>query len=442
MALKYQRPKYTHDLFPDAPDWENDSARRQYLEAQFRALCRLYGYGEVRTPVFENTELFKRSVGEQTDIVSKEMYTFETKGGDSLTLRPESTAPVLRAYVENSLHTRGGVVKLYYCASHFRYERGQKGRYRQHEQLGVEALGTDDPALDAEVIQLALAFFRTVGIKNLTLKLNSVGSIDSRAAYLIALKAYVEPYLAEFSAEGQGRFETNPLRLLDTKNLRELEILANAPHLSAYLTEEERAHHAAVMGYLADAGISYENDPFLVRGFDYYTKTAFEIQSPDLGAQNALGGGGRYNQLVETIGGPPTPGIGFGLGVERALIALQALNVEMPPLPVPTAYIITLGDSAKPVGIKLLADLRGHGISAETEYGTRSMKAQMRAADKAKARYAVILGDDEIAVGMVQLKNLHDGWQHKVPVSEVAEWLSGDASRLPAPQALPPSSAG
>ena len=435
MALKYQRPKYTHDLYPDAPDWENDSGRRQFLEDRFRALCRLYGYGEVRTPIFENTELFKRSVGEQTDIVSKEMYTFDTKGGDSLTLRPESTAPVLRAYVENSLHTRGGVVKLYYCASHFRYERGQKGRYRQHEQLGVEALGTDDPALDAEVIQLALAFFRSVGIQNLTLKLNSVGSVESRSAYLVALKAYVYPHLAEFSAEGQGRYESNPLRLLDTKNHRELEILANAPHLSAFLTEDERAHHAAVMGYLTDAGVAYENDPFLVRGFDYYTKTAFEIQSPDLGAQNALGGGGRYNQLVETIGGPPTPGIGFGLGVERALIALQALSVEMPSPPPPTAYVVTLGDSAKPIGVKLLADLRRAGIAAETEYGARSMKAQMRAADKARARYAIILGDDEIAAGMVQLKNLHDGWQHKVPLSEVADWLSGDSRPLPPPSA-------
>ncbi len=434
MALKYQRPRGTHDFIPDAAKWADDSGRRQYLEDKFRALCRVYGYGEVRTPMFETTELLRRSVGEETDIVSKEMYTFETKGGDSLTLRPESTAPVLRAYLENSLHTRGGVIKLYYCAQHFRYERPQEGRYRQHEQLGVEALGTDDPALDAEVIQLALAFFRSVGISNLTLKLNSVGSVESRAAYLVALKAFVEPYLSEFSAEGQGRYQTNPLRMLDTKNLRELEILAGAPHLSSYLTEDERAHHAAVMGYLADAGVDYENDPFLVRGFDYYTKTAFEIQSPDLGAQNALGGGGRYNQLVETLGGPPTPGIGFGLGVERALIALQALGVEMPALPAPTAYVVTLGDSAKPVGIKLLADLRRRGIAAETEYGARSMKAQMRAADKAKARYAVILGDDEVALGIVQLKNLHDGWQHKVPLSELADWLSGDTGGKPPAQ--------
>ena len=429
MPLKYQRPKGTHDFVPDAPKWVNDSGRCQFLEERFRALCRLYGYQEVRTPVFEATDLFKRSVGEGTDIVSKEMYTFETKGGDSLTLRPESTASVLRAFVENSLYARGGVTKLYYCASHFRYERPQEGRYRQHEQLGIEALGADDPALDAEVIGLALAFYQSVGISHLTLKLNSVGSFESRAAYLVALKAYVAPYLSEFSAEGQARYETNPLRLLDTKNTRELEILADAPTLDAYLTDEERAHHEALVGYLTDAGVAYEPDPFLVRGFDYYTKTAFEIQSPDLGAQNALGGGGRYNQLVEEIGGPPTPGIGFGLGVERVLIALQALGAEMPPPPTPKAYLIIQGSAARPAGIKLLADLRAAGISAETEYGARSLRAQMKAADRAGARFALILGDDEIARGEVQLKSLFDGWQHHIPLAEAVEWLEGGGSR-------------
>ncbi len=431
MPLKYQRPKGTHDFVPDAPKWVNDSARCLYLEDQFRSLCRLYGYSEVRTPVFEATDLFKRSVGEGTDIVSKEMYTFETKGGDSLTLRPESTAAVLRAYVENSLYARGGITKLYYCASHFRYERSQEGRYRQHEQLGVEALGADDPALDAEVIGLALAFFRSVGVRNLTLKLNSVGSIESRAAYLVALKAYVEPFLPEFSGEGQARFQTNPLRLLDTKNARELEILSAAPTLDAFLADDERAHHEALIGYLDDAQVPYEPDPFLVRGFDYYTKTAFEIQSPDLGAQNALGGGGRYNKLVEQIGGPPTPGIGFGLGVERALIALQSLAVEMPSAPVPTAFIVIQGAVARPVGMKLLADLRAAGISAQTEYGGRSMKAQMKAADRAHARYALILGDDEVAAGTIQLKSLYDGWQHHVPLAEAVEWLEGGGSRRP-----------
>ena len=432
MPLKYHRPRGTHDLFPGAPSWEDDSARCQYLEDQFRALCRLYGYGEVRTPAFEETELFKRSVGEGTDIVSKEMYTFLDKSNRSLTLRPEGTAAVLRAYVENSLYARGGITKLYYCASQFRYERAQEGRYRQHEQVGVEALGADDPALDAEVIGLALAFYRKIGIRNLTLKLNSVGSVESRATYLVALKAYIEPYLPEFSAEGQARFHANPLRLLDTKNTRELEIVSTAPTLDAYLADDERAHHEALIGYLNDAGVAYQPDPFLVRGFDYYTKTAFEIQSPDLGAQNALGGGGRYNTLVEQIGGPPTPGIGFGLGVERALIALQSLAVEMPSAPVPTAFIVIQGDVARPIGMKLLADLRAAGISAQTEYGGRSMKAQMKAADRAQARYALILGDDEIAAGTIQLKSLYDGWQHRVPLDEAVEWLEG-GSRRPSP---------
>ena len=426
MALKYHRPRGTHDLYPGAPGWEDDSVRCHYLEDEFRALCGLYGYGEIRTPAFEETELFKRSVGEATDIVSKEMYTFLDKSERSLTLRPESTAPVLRAYVENSLYAQGGVTKLFYAAAHFRYERGMKGRYRQHEQLGVEALGTDDPALDAEVIGLALAFFRRIGIRNLTLKINSVGSLESRAAYLVALKAFVKPHLSEFSAEGQARFETNPLRLLDTKSARELEILSDAPTLSTYLTDDERTHHEALTGYLTDAAVPYENDPFLVRGFDYYTKTAFEIQSPDLGAQNALGGGGRYNQLVEQIGGPPTPGIGFGLGVERALIALQSLGVELPTPHAPTAYVVIQGEAARPVGIKLLADLRAAHIAAETEYGGRSLKAQMKAADRARARYAIIIGDDEIAQGVIQLKNLHDGWQHTVPLAEAVEWLGSD----------------
>lgn len=426
MPLRYQRPKGTHDLYPGAASWEDDSHRCQSLEDQFRAVCHLYGYGEVRTPAFESTDLFTRSIGAGTDIVSKEMYTFQDKGDRSLTLRPESTAPVLRAYVENSLYGQGGVTKLYYAAAHFRYERGQKGRYRQHEQLGVEALGSDDPALDAEVIGMALAFYRRIGIRNLTLKLNSVGSSQSRADYLIALKAFVEPYLSEFSAEGQGRYESNPLRLLDTKNTRELDILTDAPKLTDFLADEERAHLDAVRGYLTDSGLAYDLDPYLVRGFDYYTKTAFEIQSPDLGAQNALGGGGRYNRLVEEIGGLSTPGIGFGLGVERALIALQALQVEMPPAPTPTAYIVTQGDAARPVGVKLLADLRAAGIASEIDYGPRSMKVQMKAADRAHARYALILGDDEIAQGIVQLKNLHDSWQHTVPLSEAVEWLADD----------------
>ena len=421
---KYPRAKGTHDFYPDAEAWEEDSKRCNALEAMFRDLCGLYGYGEVRTPVFEATELFTRSIGEGTDIVSKEMYTFTTKGESSLTLRPEGTAPTLRAYLDSDLVAAAGIKKLYYITSVFRYERPQKGRYRQHEQLGVEALGSDDPALDAEVIQLALTYFRTIGIKNLTTKLNSVGSIESRAKYLPALKTYVEPFLDEFSAEGKGRFATNPLRLLDTKNERELDILSDAPKLSAYLLPDEQEHLDTLTGYLNDAGVTYTLDPTLVRGFDYYTKTAFEIQSPDLGAQNALGGGGRYNKLVEELGGPPTPGIGFGLGIERALIALQSIGADIPLPPGPTAQIVVLGDRAKPVAVKLLSQLRAAGIASNLEYGTKNIKNQMRAAERAGAKYAVIIGDNEVDAGEAQVKNLAEYKQEAVSINAVQEWIT------------------
>jgi len=420
---KYPRPKGTHDFYPNAADWEEDSVRCNTLETMFRDLCNLYGYGEIRTPAFEATELFTRSIGEGTDIVSKEMYTFPDLADRSMTLRPEGTAPTLRAYLDSALLAMGGVTKLYYIAAIFRYERQQKGRYRQHEQLGVEALGSDDPALDAEVIQMALTFFRTIGIKNLTLKLNSVGSIESRAKYLPELKAYVEPFLDEFSEEGKGRFARNPLRLLDTKNKRELQILSDAPKLSAYLTAEEAEHLETLTGYLNDAGVGYVLDPTLVRGFDYYTKTAFEIQSPDLGAQNALGGGGRYNKLVEELGGPATPGIGFGLGIERALIALQAIGADVPIPPGPTAQIVVLGDRAKPVAVRLLSDLRSAGIASNIEYGSRNIKGQMRAAERARAKFAVILGDNEIETGEVQIKNLAEYKQEAIAIGTVKDWL-------------------
>lgn len=420
---KYPRPKGTHDLYPGADSWEDDSSRSNVLEAKFRDLCHLYGYGEVRTPAFESTALFTRSIGEATDIVSKEMYTFTDQGGRSMSLRPEGTAPTLRAYLDSPLRAAGGVTKLYYITSIFRYERSQLGRYRQHEQLGVEALGSDDPALDAEVIQMALAFFRNIGIKNLTLKLNSVGSSESRDRYLPALKAYVEPFLEEFSEEGKGRFARNPLRLLDTKNVRELEILGDAPRLTDFLNPEETEHLETLVGYLTDSGVEYIFDPALVRGFDYYTKSAFEIQSPDLGAQNALGGGGRYNKLVEEIGGPPTPGIGFGLGMERALIALQAMGADLSLPSGPTAQIVVLGARARSCSVRLLSELRGDGISANMEYGAQSIKAQMRAADRARARYAIIIGDTEIDSGEAQVKDLIEHTQESVPMDEVKSWL-------------------
>lgn len=421
---KYQRAPYTHDLYPGASDWVEDSVRWNVVEDMFRSLAGLYGYGEIRTPVFEYTDLFTRSIGEGTDIVSKEMFTFQDKGERSLTLRPEGTAPSLRAYLDSPLASEGGVTKIYYIASIFRQERGAKGRYRQHEQCGVEALGSDDPALDAEVIQLAMAFFRKLGLPNLILKINSVGSVDSRAGYLEALKAYVAPHLSSFTEIGQSRFEKNPFRLLDTKDEKELAILANAPKISEYLSDDERQHLETVCGYVADAGTPYELDPYLVRGFDYYTRTAFEIQSPDVGAQSAVGGGGRYNRLVEELGGKPTPGIGFGIGVDRTMIALQSLGLDVPVPPGPAAFIVTLGDAARQAGIKILSDLRGQGVSADIDYTGRSMKAQMRAADRARARYAVILGDNEIAAGVAQLRNLADSEQKSIPLADLIGTLS------------------
>jgi len=422
---KYSRPRGTHDVYAGAEKWEDDSVRWNVVESLWREICRIYGYQEIRTPIFEQTELFKRSIGDGTDIVSKEMYTFDTPGGDSITLRPEGTAGTLRGYLDSGLYARGGVTKLYYIGQNFRYERPQSGRYRQHQQLGVEALGADDPALDAEVIQLMLSFFRKIGVSRTVVKINSVGSSESRAIYLTALKEFVRPFLEEFSEEGKARFANNPLRMLDTKSPRELEILTDAPSLTDYITDDERVHLETVCGYLTAAGHTYEIDPHLVRGFDYYTKTAFEVQSPDLDAQNALGGGGRYNKLVEQLGGPPTAGIGFGIGMERVMIALQRLGAELPLPTGPTAFVVTLGDAARQAGVNLLSQLRDSGIAANIEYGGRSMKAQMRAANDSGAKYALILGDDEVASGTVQLKNLADSTQVAVGLDKVVGMLRG-----------------
>ncbi|MGO8672988.1 MAG: histidine--tRNA ligase [Capsulimonadaceae bacterium] len=421
---KYARPRGTHDVYPGATSWEEDSIRTNALESLFRKVCQTYGYDEVRTPIFESTDLFTRSIGAGTDIVNKEMYTFLDAGGRSMTLRPEGTAGVLRAYLDTPLHARGGVTKLFYIGPNFRYERPASGRYRQFAQFGVEALGSDDPALDAEVIRMSLDFFKRIGISSLVTKVNSVGSIASRTGYLAALKEYVAPYLEEFSEEGRARFNGNPLRMLDTKHERELEILVDAPRLTAFLSDEERAHLDSVCEYLADGDVAFDLDAHLVRGFDYYTKTAFEIQSPDLDAQNAIGGGGRYDKLVEELGGPPTPGIGFGIGCERTLIALQRLGLELPVAPPLSAFVVTLGDAARKAGVKLLGSLRSAGISADIAYGGRSMKAQMRAANDSHARYALILGDDEVAAGVVTCKHLASGEQESVAAEAVARLLA------------------
>lgn len=425
---KYFAPKGTHDVFPRAAKPFETSRSWDFLETAFRDLARLYGYEEVRTPIFEQTELFTRAVGEGTDIVSKEMYTFEDKGGRSMTLRPEGTAPVLRAYIENSIYAEGGVAKLYYIGPIFRYERPQEGRFRQHTQFGVEALGSRDPRIDAETIALAMAFYRRIGVDRLTLKINTVGCPECRPKYREALVEFARPVYAQMSPDNRRRFEENPLRMLDSKDPDDQKLLAGAPNLIDYVCDDCRTHFEQVRAVLTALEIAYELDVRLVRGFDYYTKTAFEIQSPDLGAQATLCGGGRYDKLVEELGGPATPGIGFGLGVERVLIALDKLGKTPSADRAGSAFVVTLGDPARDFAPTLLAQLRAAGVAADADYAGKSMKAQMRAADKSGAAFAVIVGDDELARGVVQLKRLATGEQIAVAVGDLAAAILGTPS--------------
>jgi histidyl-tRNA synthetase len=425
--MRYTAPPGTHDILPPAEGrpWADDVSKWHWLESIFRELCALYGYEEVRTPAFEATDLFKRAVGEGTDIVSKETYDFTDRGDRAMTLRPEGTAPALRAYVQHRLYAERPVSKLYYAASIFRYERQQKGRYRQHHQVGVEALGAPGPDIDAEVIALAMAFFTRLGITRLTLKLNSVGTVESRARYVEALRAYAGPFVPEMSEDNQRRFRENALRMLDSKDERDQRLLADAPVLTDYLDDESRTHFDTLQHCLTGLGIDYEPDPRLVRGFDYYTRTAFEIQSPDVGSQSALAGGGRYDRLVEDLGGPPTPGIGFGLGIERALIALEAANVPVPAPPAPVAFLCPLGDKARAACVNLLAHLRAAGLASDMDYTGRKLKAMLEQTDKLRATYALIVGDAEIEKGVVQVRDMQSKQQTEVSVAHVAEALRG-----------------
>jgi histidyl-tRNA synthetase len=415
-----------HDVLPTAPAKEGwlHAARWRAVENIFRETCRQYGYREIRTPVMESTELFIRSVGEGTDIVGKEMFTFTDRGERSMTLRPEGTAPALRAYLEHNLGGEYPLCKLYYIATIYRYERGQRGRYREHQQTGVEVLGSQSPAVDAEVISLAVEFYRRLGITETELRLNSVGCPVCRPGFRDALLAFAEPRLPEMSEDNRRRFRENPLRMLDSKDDRDRKALAGCPKLSDHLCEECRIHFSALCSHLHALAIPYTLDSNLVRGFDYYTKTAFEIVSPELGAQNVIGGGGRYDGLVQELGGPPTPGIGFGIGTERCLLVLDQLGIQLPLEDErPDVYIVTFGDAAHAESVKLTAQLRRAGLSAEMDYLGRSAKAQLRAADRAGAHFALMLGDDELAAGTIGVKDLRNGGQTTVARAELTDFL-------------------
>jgi len=422
--MRYAAPKGTYDILPPGPSRElvQDSARWQWVESTFRELCRRHGYAEIRTPIFESHDLIHRSVGEGTDIVAKETFDFTTKGGDALTLRPEGTAGAMRAYVTNKLYVERPVTKLYYIGPNFRYERPQKGRYRQHHQAGAELLGAEGPEADAEVIALACAFYAELGVTGLTVKLNTVGTPESRVAYVDALRAWAEPLLPQMSDDNRRRFEQNALRMLDSKDPRDIVLLPSAPSLSDYLDEASRAHFAAVKAYLAAMGIAYEEDARLVRGFDYYTHTVFEVQSSVLG-DKALGGGGRYNGLIEAVGGPATPGIGFGLGLERILIALEGTKAELPELPRSAAFFCPLGDAARAACVPLLAQLRAAGVACDMDYTGKRMKVMLEQADTVRARFAVIIGDDELAQGVATVRDMTTKEQQSVALADLTRAL-------------------
>ncbi|MDF2556190.1 MAG: hisS [Bacillales bacterium] len=415
-------PRGTQDLLPGQIE------KWQYIESVARDLCKRFQFEEIRTPMFESTELFVRGVGDTTDIVQKEMYTFEDRKGRSMTLRPEGTAPVVRSYVEQKMFGYATQpVKLFYLAQIFRYERPQAGRYRQHHQFGVEVLGSNDPATDAEVISLAVAFFQKLGLKNLKVAVNSLGDKDSRNAHRHALINHFEPRIGEFCGDCQKRLEKNPLRILDCKVDRDHELLKTAPSIIDYLNEESQTRFNKVKMYLNSMGIQYEVDPNLVRGLDYYNHTVFEIMldSKGFGAITTLCGGGRYNGLVEQIGGPETPGIGFGLGLERLLLALETEGVELPIEKVLDCYIVTYGEEAKDASVKILHDLRSAGLSADRDFMGRSAKAQFKAADRSGARFVAMLGENELTSGKITVKNMATSEQVEVLLEELAGYIKG-----------------
>jgi histidyl-tRNA synthetase len=386
-------------------------------------LCQLYGYQRLDTPAFEDASLFTRSIGEGTDIVTKEMYVFEDRSHNKLALRPEGTAPVCRAYLEHGLSNLPQPVKLYYFAGIFRYERPQAGRYRQHYQFGFEAIGEADPALDAEVIDMAWQFFKSQGLEELYLYINSIGCKTCRPAYLKGLKSYYAKLVKGLCQDCQMRFEKNTLRLLDCKQPTCQEAAEAAPKSADSLCAGCGAHFAAVKKYLDSSGLPYQVNHRLVRGLDYYTKTVFEIQPPGEGSQSALGGGGRYDDLIEELGGKPTPAIGFASGMERVVMNLKRQKVAVPDAQEPEVFIACMGEQAKLEGVKLASALRREGIAVAGALSDRSLKAQLRQADSLGSRYAAIIGDDEVKSGSVTLRDMGTGEQQTVVMGMLAKRL-------------------
>ena len=412
MALLTQAIRGTGDVLP------NDSHRWQFVENTMLETARLFGFREIRTPVFEHTELFVRSVGDTTDVVQKEMYTFDDNGGRSITLRPEGTAGAVRAFLEHGLHNEALPQKVSYVTSCYRYEKPQAGRLREFHQFGVECFGAAEPQADAEIISLAAAAFEALGIKNLSLEINSIGCPECRAKFYDALREYFGSNQGELCETCKGRLERNPMRILDCKSPVCKKIAEGAPTVLDYICDDCRDHFEKTKSYLTAMGSEYTVNPTIVRGLDYYTRTVFEFVSGDLGAQSTVCGGGRYDGLVEQMGGPKTPALGFAVGLERLLMIMDAQKCEFPETKPCDVYIAPMGEKAAIMASKLAKMLRAEGFFAETDIVGRGLKAQMKYANKIGAKYTVVLGDDEIAAGKANLKCMETGEQTEVSLPD------------------------
>ena len=405
--MTVKAPRGMPDILP------GDMGRWHYIEAEIRDVARRYGYLEIRTPVVEHTEVFLRGVGSGTDIVDKEMYTFLDRGERSLTLRAEGTAPVMRAFLEHNLGAAGLPVKVYYLCPIFRYDRPQAGRYRQHNQFGAEVIGSAEPAADAEVLSLAVRLVQGLGIRDVDVRLSSVGNDVCRPAYIEALRAYYRPHLDELCDDCRRRFDIAPMRLLDCKREHDQRLARRAPRMLDYLCGPCRAHFDAVRAHLDALGVHYTVDPLIVRGLDYYTRTAYEALSGKLGAQNVIFGGGRYDGLAEQLGGPPTPGVGFGMGMERLLLVLREEGVTLPGDPRLDVFIVTAGaEGARALAV---ADgLRRLGLAVDLDLMARGLRAQMKQADRLGAAFVVVLGEEEARRGVAAVRDMATGAQHEV----------------------------
>lgn len=410
-------PKGTKDVLP------YESYKWHYIEGVVRDITSSYGFQEIRTPSFEHTELFLRGVGETTDIVNKEMYTFIDKGNRSITLKPEGTAGVARSFVENGLSENPQPMKMYYITPVFRYERPQAGRLREHHQFGIELYGSDSPYADVEVISVAKSLFNRLGITELELNINSIGCPICRAEYNKALREYLKEHIDDMCATCKERLEKNPLRILDCKEERCKLITTNAPKVTSYLCEDCRKHHESVQSILTSLGIDYKVNPNIVRGLDYYTKTVFEFVSTSIGAQGTVCGGGRYNNLVKEVGGKPTPAVGFGMGIERLLMVLEALGLSVGEKEVPSVYVAPLTTEQMSYAYKLTMELRNKNVSADTDLLGRSLKAQMKYAGKRGYAYVIVLGENEINEGVVNIKIMATGEEVAVEINKLAEEL-------------------